>query len=68
MSSSDTLIRISRGAGENPCRYCTSETGRTQDCHGKCERYLAFFKREQDMRKVREAAAAEDADYVQYTK
>lgn len=30
---------------ENPCRYCTPETGRSWDCHGRCTRYSRWKKK-----------------------
>lgn len=32
----------------NPCRYCTTETGRSPTCHASCEKY-ANFRIEKDM-------------------
>lgn len=40
--------------GENPCRFCTEETGRSADpnCHGYCERFLEWEKQKND-RKIK---------------
>lgn len=27
---------------DNPCRYCTYETGRGEGCHSRCEKYKAY--------------------------
>ena len=29
---------------ECPCRYCTKDTGRSDICHGVCERYKTWKK------------------------
>ncbi len=39
---------------ENPCRYCTTETGRHAGCHGHCDKeqeYLTEYYKAKDMMK-----------------
>lgn len=46
-----------------PCKYCTTETGRTESCHMTCEDYLAW-KEKNDARKEKiRKKKIEEADY-----
>lgn len=40
--------------GENPCRYCTEETGRCADpnCHGYCERFLEWERQKNERKSI----------------
>jgi methionyl-tRNA synthetase len=42
MPSRGISVVIDRRNETNPCRYCTSETGRGENCHAQCERYLSW--------------------------
>lgn len=44
MSSRGISVTIDRRNEKNPCRYCTPELGRGEDCHARCERYLGWHE------------------------
>lgn len=60
--SRGTSIRINSTAGDNPCHHCTEETGRSEDCHAKCEWYLLWHEvRVEELReKMQDFREAED--------
>lgn len=68
MSSGRTLITVGESNRENPCRYCTTEQGRTWDCHGRCDRYTAWNNGHKADREARKEQQREEADFVQYQK
>lgn len=36
---------------DSGCQRCTPETGRHPGCHAKCERYLEFVKKNNEIKK-----------------
>lgn len=66
MSSKGISIALDRRNEENPCRYCTAETGRSGDCHATCDWYLLWH--EGRMAELREKMQdfREAEDYLLY--
>lgn len=52
--------------GDNPCRYCTPDLGRDEDCHSRCQRYLAFFIQGKETREIRQEMQRAGADARNY--
>lgn len=47
-----------------PCRFCTTETGRSSDCHSTCEKYLNWREEhEENRQKIKEAKRMESLVY-----
>ena len=61
-----TSIALDRRNEENPCRYCTPEEGRGEDCHGRCGRYLAFHEERKAELAAKRQEFLETEDYLLY--
>lgn len=68
MSSRPILITVNGSTKDNPCRYCTPEMGRNEDCHGICERYKTWRDDQMSRRDERQQQIAAEADFHEYQK
>lgn len=64
MSSRDIYSKTDHG--ESPCKYCTAEDGRSEDCHAECFDYFLWKIAQEERRKERQRAAEERENYIDY--
>lgn len=53
---------------DNPCRYCTYETGRSETCHATCEKYAKMVKLLEKRRAEKEADRKADPEFTRKLK
>jgi hypothetical protein len=60
------FVYSTSGFKSQPCKDCTSETGRSPTCHGTCKKYLKFkkeFEKYKNEDKIRRKRERETYDY-----
>lgn len=67
MSSRVIYSATDRGAiDDNPCRYCTAEDGRTENCHAECWEYFFWELRQENRREESWHESEAQMDYIGY--